>query len=538
LPTNRKYVLQVDFSNAFNSVNRLQLFESVREHLPSAASWFELCYRSSPLLHFGDRVILSQCGVQQGDPLGPLGFAMVLHPLLQELKSQVPDLVINAWYLDDGVLCGCPDDLLRAIDIIASIGPSLGLSLNLSKCLLYCPEDDPPVTFHPDIPITSDGFSLLGAPIGPPEHCLQYVRNKANKALDLLPLLSSLQDSQMALTLLRSCWSFPKLSYLLRTTPSLFISDALLYFDTKVQEGFADLLGVPVSPWCWLKATLPSSMGGINLRSISVHSSAAYLGSVISCFTITPDLINPSPVVPFPPPLDPYVQLVAQHAAKSHWQSISDIDVPVTQRALSLAINQATLTSLISSAPDDRSRALAQSSSIKHAGDWLSVIPSKALGLHMLDQEFRICLQYWLGISLFSEGPCPRCGSLTDPFGDHCMACLGHGDKITRHNTLRDVIFASAGLAALSPRLEASYLLTDSNARPADIYLPMWKAGSPAVLDITVVSPMQQLTVSQSVVTQGYTLEFAANRKTALHGPHCRQAGIQFIPLPVETIAG
>ena len=33
LPTNRKYVLQVDFSNAFNSVNRL--FESVREHLPS-----------------------------------------------------------------------------------------------------------------------------------------------------------------------------------------------------------------------------------------------------------------------------------------------------------------------------------------------------------------------------------------------------------------------------------------------------------------------------------------------------------------------
>lgn len=128
LPTNHKYILQVDFSNAFNSANRLQLFEYVREHLPSAASWFELCYRSSPLLHLENHVILSQCGVQQGDPLGPLGFAMVLHPLLQELKSQVPDLVMNAWYLDGGVLYGKPDDLIRAIDIIASIGPSLALA--------------------------------------------------------------------------------------------------------------------------------------------------------------------------------------------------------------------------------------------------------------------------------------------------------------------------------------------------------------------------------------------------------------------------
>ena len=136
------------------------------------------------------------------------------------------------------MLCGSPDDLGRAIDIIDSIGPSLGLSLNLSKCLLYCPEDAPPATFHPDVPITTDGFSLLGAPIGPPEYCLQYACNKAKKALDL-------QDSQMEFTLLRSSWSFPKLSYLIRTTPSLFISDALSHFDTKVKEVSADLQPPP-----------------------------------------------------------------------------------------------------------------------------------------------------------------------------------------------------------------------------------------------------------------------------------------------------
>ena len=49
---------------------------------------------------------------------------------------------------------------------------------------------------------------------------------------------------------------------------------------------------------------------------------------------------------------------------------------------------------------------------------------------------------------------------------------------------------------------------------------------------------MQQLTVSRSAATQGYALEFAAKRKSALHGAPCHQAGIQFIPLPVETVGG
>ena len=537
LPDSNKYVLQLDFSNAFNTISRNHMFTSVRSHLPSISSWLELCYRSSPFLHFGDHIILSKCGVQQGDPLGPLGFAMALHPLIEQVKDEVPELVLNAWYLDDGTLCGTLDDLTHALDIIESVGPSYGLSLNRSKCLLYCPTESS-ITLRPDIPITHNGFSLLGAPIGPPEFCNQYIIDKGEQALALVPLLSSLQDSQMAITLLRSCWSFGKMSYLLRSTPSLYISEALSTFDRKVQEAFVALLGTPVSPWCWLKATLPVSMGGLNLRCTSLHSPAAYISSVTSCAGMVSDIVNSPSAISLLPSLAPYTQLVALHAEKDHWLSIADIDVPVTQRALSTAINQASLRRLIDSAPDSRSRALALSSSIQHAGDWLSVIPSRALGLHMLDQEFRACLHYWLGIRLFSEGPCAQCSRHIDPFGDHHLSCLGHGEKITRHNTLRDVIFSAARLAALSPRLEAPYLLSNSSARPADVFLPSWKDGSPAALDVTVISPMQQLTLAESAVTQGHALKVAADRKIAVHGPRCQQAGIQFFPLPVETLGG
>ena len=57
--------------------------------------------------------IHSCCGVQQGDPLGPLGFALTLHPIVERIKAEVPDLLLNALYLDDGMLVGFSVDLIE-----------------------------------------------------------------------------------------------------------------------------------------------------------------------------------------------------------------------------------------------------------------------------------------------------------------------------------------------------------------------------------------------------------------------------------------
>ena len=97
-----KWTLLLDFSNAFNSINREKMFQEVRGRIPSIASWLECCYGVQPQLHFGDNTILSCCGVQQGDPLDPLAFALALHPIVERIKHEVPGLNINAWYLDDG----------------------------------------------------------------------------------------------------------------------------------------------------------------------------------------------------------------------------------------------------------------------------------------------------------------------------------------------------------------------------------------------------------------------------------------------------
>ena len=79
-------------------------------------------------------------------------------------------------------------------------------------------------------------------------------------------------------------------------------------------------------------------------------------------------------------------------------------------------------------------------------------------------------------------------------------------------------------------------LIPGSSSRPADVYLPVWSRGQPAALDVTVISPMQQLTMSGASVTAGHALSVAENRKLVAHASTCR--GIFFIPLAVETFGG
>ena len=88
LPDDR-WIQLLEFSNAFNSTNRRHMFEEIR------------CRNT----------ILSQCKVQQGDPLGPLEFSLMLQPIVKCIKAKLPGLQINAWYLNAGTLCGSHNDL-------------------------------------------------------------------------------------------------------------------------------------------------------------------------------------------------------------------------------------------------------------------------------------------------------------------------------------------------------------------------------------------------------------------------------------------
>ena len=122
--------------------------------------------------------------------------------------------------------------------------------------------------------------------------------------------------------------------------------------------------------------------------------------------------------------------------------------------------------------------------------------------------------------------------------GDHALGCGSHGERISRHNLLRDALHQTAAAAALGPTKEGRFLLPGRDARPADLLLPRWTGGQDAALDVTVVSALQAAMVAGSATTDGFALQKAFERKVARVGEACRQQGISFLPIAADTLGG
>ena len=89
---------------------------------------------------------------------------------------------------------------------------------------------------------------------------------------------------------------------------------------------------------------------------------------------------------------------------------------------------------------------------------------------------------------------------MTDGFGDHQVVCGGIGDLIHRHNSHKDIIFFAAQSAALAPRKKVPSVVLLSSSRPANIFLPCCMPWKSTAFVVTVISPLQQLTIQGASV--------------------------------------
>ena len=215
-------------------------------------------------------------------------------------------------------------------------------------------------------------------------------------------------------------------------------------------------------------------------------------------------------------------------------------DVP--QKIISLKIdlhNHQLLNNQITGLEVTRDIARLASLGLPHSGDWLNVVPSPALGLHLRPPEFIISVKYRLGMDIFSrDGQCTACPHHSDSRGDHAISCGYEGERISRHNHLRDALYNTAVMACLGPTREDRALIPGSDARPADVLIPNWSGGKDTAMDITVVNPLQAAFINGAATTPGHALTRRYGEKMTKHGEGCRRAGMVFLPLPVETLGG
>ena len=89
-------------------------------------------------------------------------------------------------------------------------------------------------------------------------------------------------NPHVALTLIRLCGGFCRLNHLVRATPPSLSAKALEMFDEDVRRCFSASTGIDASDAAWQQAQLSLSRGGLGLRSLSHHASAAFISSLSS----------------------------------------------------------------------------------------------------------------------------------------------------------------------------------------------------------------------------------------------------------------
>ena len=397
------------------------------------------------------------------------------------------------------------------------------------------------------IRITDEGVVLLGAPLGSAAFVEGEVKKKVSKVEEVTEMLPLIEDSHTEYALLRSCLSLPKLSFLLRAVDTSDYAQHLQTFDRITREALTRILGTPIGDRSWLQAKLPVSMGGLGLRAAEDQAPAAYAASVLSCKTLVQSLLGPeigaeAPVLEGEELLGSLQPQLLAALAVAQGEQVTEADLAgLSQRMISVKVDQHQLQQLQDQVPEEdvREKARLASLSLPHSGDWLNCAPLKALCLHLRSAEFVLAVKYRLGLPIYDqEGPCPACLRQSDIYGDHALCCGTGGERISRHNALRDAFYDTAVSAGLGPTREGRFLLPGADRRPADVMVPNWVGGRDAALDVTVVHPFQGATLARAATEPGHALDFAYERKLRGTWEDCERQGIAFLPIVAESMGG
>ena len=427
----------------------------------------------------------------------------------------------HCWYLDEGIIAGSEIELCKALEILSEAGGILCLELRNDKCELWSIESmtkiDSLIKWN-----FVHGIEILGAAIRSDAFVSSCLLKRFKKLEELLDNLAYVDDLQCALGILRFCLGAPKMVCSLRCNyPSDESNKILQKIDSVQRATFEGILGDLLSDTSWDQACLPINKTGVGIRRSPDHVKAAYVGSVFQSSVLVEKLTGHNPI-------------------EDIWFFFekSRRHIPHREKFRKNLITQLSTTLEENKFPYEK----------KLAYDlflYRSLVPGYPQSPFQLwDYTYRPMSSVFLSniewVKLYqNERKCPFCKSGTlDAIGDHEVSCHCLGDMISCHDRIRNKIILACSGALLSPISEQNSLLADNNSRPGDIFLPVWKAGQPAALDVSVTSPLQSSLIINASEKSGFALSAAEDRKYEQYAQNCSEVGIQFIPLAFETFGG
>ena len=525
-------VVGIDFTNAFNSVDRGVIAKEVAAHFPLLKTWFSLCYgKPSRLLVRGQPPIESSRGVQQGDPLGPFFFSLALQPALEAVSS--PECCVLA-YLDDVHLCGPPAAVAAAANAIRTSVASIGLSSNINKC--WSTKDLSPHGFASHV--DTNPF-VLGAPLDIRSHLSPDV-----VPVELMSKIAGLADAQSALHLLRYVHN-SRFTYQFRLSCGSASRDLAKAMMRATRRALCSLLRCQEIPeHSWRQALLPRGpgLGLTNLRLMApLMASASLVEACLHLARLDRDHFenfshsegwNSEDNRFLNSLLDSAIKACADYcpndpmrAKLQHYFAVEEVnskqieaflnsDAPVTSRAIVQSVKESPI-----------------------ASQFLLAVPSQKC-LALSGPAMRVALRVLLGVPMHFVSDLCICGSPQPSNGSHAISCKRRGGLIRRHDVVKEAIGAMCKSAQLFAQVEPPHSIRGSNKRP-DIIVHFAEKGRDVAFDVTVINPARNTSSAQACARDGLKfLEAAEKAKIRKYRDLCAQSGMDFVPIVLSAHGG
>ena len=573
-------LLSVDMENAFNTVSRDAVFATVRERMPQLLPVVQWAYGTPTALHVvgapeGTEPVLSCCGVRQGDPLGPLLFALAMHGPLTKAAAAVPSAHFIA-YLDDCNVVGPPDAVRRAFRQLCGNGQhsvrSIGLRVRPTKCGVHggAAQELEQLADKLGVRCLPDGLMVVGVPLGSESFRASALSQRSGKVVGLVSKLCALPLSKQSQFLLLRASLAVRLAHLQRTVDWAALAPATRWLEQAVLAAAAGLFKLPggQGPAGLAFAggphldqlVLPIRHGGFGLRAVTeVEAQAAYLSGAASAQLVLAD--GPHQFRPFDGPnaaslLAIWQQVFDACATSCGWwasarsmnaQVIRDL-LPLAQRDVGRCVGDRQGTAFLEacdlSMPEGkRAAARLRSAAGAMASAWLLATPGSTTTLG--DTAFVTGGRHRLGLGVPTTVPPPPClcgaGEAASP--DHAMSCKSVAKMtLMRHDDMASVVrrvVCRAGCASsMEPPIRhlraSARQLRDEGLHRGDI-LVVLPDGGLSIVDVVVTHPACRSAVRGASARTGAAAKVAEDGKKREYRRYADAGQYSFVPFAVES---
>ena len=561
--------LQLDWRNAFNSISRSAMLEAIAKRQPTMLPFATWAYRQPSRLIVsgapaGTPPIMSERGVRQGDPCGPLFFALTTQDQLEQVALLHPDVTPLA-YADDTFLQGSAASVIEAFPAIRSLGAAVGLDMRLDKCAVYSSNLQAAADTAAALVVQhrTDGLMAAGSPIGTDDFVAAHANKKAETVCGIIDDLMGLPlPAQDQFILLKNSMQM-RLAHLPRIAPWSLVGDAIQLVENKTSQAAFQIMQRPEQAELRTgQLTLPLRLGGMGLRMTSeLEGQASFLAA--AAITETAMREGPQQFRPFAGPKAPgltqvWESLHAEGVEAELWtqealtvdEACIDNVLPSAQRLFSRFTAERRSSALLASFADDgveglRNIARLRSCSCRAASMWVDVLPTSR-ALQLTNGEFISSMRHRCGQTHMPAnvpGVQCFCGRYMEPGNtDHAMTCKTLSGALTlRHEILKEIwrrIARRAGIAtSVEPVLRLlrgaqAALIADREGSRGDILLAL--SGALTVADVSVVHPAAETYVQVAAREEGGAAAIRDQQKRTKYStadPH----GYAFIPLSMET---